>query len=433
MMTWISCTKKVRHCCTAILLITATLLWYDHSLLTLEWQTATAEGERPEDRMEGGNPQPLQNLSHNTSLSSPSKQSYCNISRVLPRGLEIRRKRAQNACAKLHNQLPRVWRRKLNRGPSTRILSPLRWDRLHHLLHCHVPKVASTTWAWHLLRALGVKDEVIATSENVHILLKERVPPPKAQDFKKGLLDGTLKFLVTRHPFQRLVSAYKNKIVWDTKHRHQYVALAQTIMKQHQNPNSSDLVLPTFRHFCHHVADSIETWLLQPETSSWPDRHWMPITYICSPCHLEYDVYCKMDTMDADTSFIANQCGLSHIINHNLVLNPSSLKEKANLTEMSTKDDAHHDQSTLESLKSRYKFEEISEDKKSKASNDIEAIALKKDVDNNQSPESEAQRKSKRQHLLQISYEDYLSELTHDDLQRLYKIYKFDFEIFGYN
>ncbi|XP_071551795.1 uncharacterized protein [Panulirus ornatus] len=371
MMTWISCTKKVRHCCTAILLITATLLWYDHSLLTLEWQTATAEGERPEDRMEGGNPQPLQNLSHNTSLSSPSKQSYCNV--------------------------------------------------------------ASTTWAWHLLRALGVKDEVIATSENVHILLKERVPPPKAQDFKKGLLDGTLKFLVTRHPFQRLVSAYKNKIVWDTKHRHQYVALAQTIMKQHQNPNSSDLVLPTFRHFCHHVADSIETWLLQPETSSWPDRHWMPITYICSPCHLEYDVYCKMDTMDADTSFIANQCGLSHIINHNLVLNPSSLKEKANLTEMSTKDDAHHDQSTLESLKSRYKFEEISEDKKSKASNDIEAIALKKDVDNNQSPESEAQRKSKRQHLLQISYEDYLSELTHDDLQRLYKIYKFDFEIFGYN
>ncbi|KAK8732959.1 hypothetical protein OTU49_006679, partial [Cherax quadricarinatus] len=88
--------------------------------------------------------------------------------------------------------------------------------------------------------------------------------------------------------------------------------------------------MPTFTDFCHYVADSLEAWLLDPDGYSRPDQHWMPITYICSPCIIDYTVYSKLETMESDTRFIADQCGLGQIINYSMKLNPSTLETDGN-------------------------------------------------------------------------------------------------------
>lgn len=141
-----------------------------------------------------------------------------------------------------------------------------------------------------------------------------------------------------------------------------------------------------------------------------------------------------MDTMDSDTRFIAKQCGLSHKIDPSMILNPSSLQEnKANLMENGMKENTNlHIRSAIQGFKSRDELEVRNEHKKTKQSDDIKGTVLRKDTENKYAPESVTE-KAKRQYLLQKSYADYISELSRQDLKRLYKIYKLDFEIFGYN
>lgn len=104
MAAWNLCIKKSRHCCATVLLITVTLLLYGHSLLTVEWQPGTtdeeqrgqatcgdpgicgsqgndsARGGRLESPVERASHKLLHDLSHNSSVSQPSKISYCKVS-----------------------------------------------------------------------------------------------------------------------------------------------------------------------------------------------------------------------------------------------------------------------------------------------------------------------------------------------------------------
>ncbi|XP_068238544.1 carbohydrate sulfotransferase 11-like [Palaemon carinicauda] len=309
-------------------------------------------------------------------------KDMCSVPSVLPEVLERRQTKAQEACERLREELPLRWKRK-DRGPSSGILSKLRWDPQRHLVYCHLPKVASTTWAWHLLRSAGLKDEDIAGHPNVHILLRESLPPPSVEDHDNGFLKDSLAFVVSRHPFHRLVSAYQNKIIEAEKRRQHYVDLRKLILERYHRENDlTNSTLPTFRDFCAYIADTTEEWLRDMNGKEPPDPHWMPMTYMCSPCNLHYDVYSKLDTMEEDARFIATQCGLEDIIKPRAMFNPSS---------------------NLQKEEHRTNEEE--------GSDDMNKIAeSKKNI-----------------------YTKYINELSKEEIERLYDIYKFDFEIFGYS
>ncbi|XP_064112976.1 carbohydrate sulfotransferase 11-like [Macrobrachium nipponense] len=305
---------------------------------------------------------------------------------------------AQEACERLRDELPLRWKRK-DRGPSSGILSKLRWDPKRHLVYCHLPKVASTTWAWHLLRSAGLKDEEIAAHPNVHILLRERLPPPSVEDHDNEFLKDSLAFVVSRHPYHRLVSAYKNKIIEAEKRRQHYVDLRTLILERyHRQKDLTNSTMPTFRDFCEYIADTTEDWLSDLNHKEPPDPHWMPMTYMCSPCNLHYDIYSKMETMEEDARFISAQCGLEDVIRPGAMFNPSSNAQQEEKDRSNNSDDILGARKVDSSL------------------------TLGNAEEENKTGESE-----------ENAYAKYLDELSKEEVGRLYNIYKFDFEIFGYS
>ncbi|XP_066962170.1 carbohydrate sulfotransferase 11-like [Macrobrachium rosenbergii] len=331
-----------------------------------------------------------------TPLLAATRSDMCVVPSKLPEVLEKRRKDAQEACERLRDELPLRWKRK-DRGPSSGMLSKLRWDPKRHLVYCHLPKVASTTWAWHLLRSAGLKDEEIAAHPNVHILLRERLPPPSVEDHDNGFLKDSLAFVVSRHPFHRLVSAYKNKIIEAEKRRQHYVDLRSLILERYHHQNDlTNSTMPTFRDFCEYIADTTEDWLSDLNHKEPPDPHWMPMAYMCSPCNLHYDIYSKMETMEEDARFISAQCGLEDVIKPGAMFNPSSNAQQEE------KDGGNKD-------------DEI-----------IGAGKLDSSLGN-------AEVENKTYESKENVYAKYLDELSKEEIDRLYNIYKFDFEIFGYS
>ena len=70
-------------------------------------------------------------------------------------------------------------------------------------------EVASTTWSWYLLRAAGISDSAIRSHDNVHVLLQKELPPPNKDEGKQQNYEDSLKLVASRHPYERLVSAYQ--------------------------------------------------------------------------------------------------------------------------------------------------------------------------------------------------------------------------------
>ncbi|CAL4238835.1 unnamed protein product, partial [Meganyctiphanes norvegica] len=232
---------------------------------------------------------------------------FCTVPSEVPPLLKQRRKHALLACKRLKKHLPTRWR-----------MRHIRWDKQLNIAYCHVPKAASTTWSWHLLRAIGLKDEIISKTESVHNLLKKYLPYPSIEDTRKGVLDSALKFLVTRRPFERLVSAYQNKIADPLVEPLQYRKIQVQIINQYYEdlPVASKPLVPSFRDFCRYIIDELENWMRDSDKNGLnpPDHHWSPQTYLCSPCKLKYDIYRTHGTISVEETKILNQLYLSETV-----------------------------------------------------------------------------------------------------------------------
>ncbi|XP_069951080.1 carbohydrate sulfotransferase 13 isoform X2 [Cherax quadricarinatus] len=167
------------------------------------------------------------------------------------------------------SQLERIWQ--LNKRST---FHQMFVDQEHSLTWCKVPKAASTSW--------------------LHALLE-----------------------VVRHPFERVLSAYRDKLEdyeRDIKDRggYYYAIYGKRIVKAYRKFTSDDenhtyslRKEPTFREFVHYLLDTdVEEY----------DEHWRPVSLLCTPCHIRYDIIAKMETLSKDADFILYHRGLSSAV-----------------------------------------------------------------------------------------------------------------------
>ncbi|XP_050499925.1 carbohydrate sulfotransferase 11-like isoform X2 [Diabrotica virgifera virgifera] len=117
-------------------------------------------------------------------------------------------------------------------------------------------------------------------------------------EVKECLRDYTL-FLVARHPFERLLSAYQNKFL-DNSPNNKYFKLRygkHIIGKYRQHPSKEDLQTGanvTFREFIQYlIKEGVRT-----------NEHWAPIYDLCLPCTLNYTFISHYETINDDSSTI---------------------------------------------------------------------------------------------------------------------------------
>ncbi|XP_077493079.1 carbohydrate sulfotransferase 11-like isoform X2 [Amblyomma americanum] len=167
----------------------------------------------------------------------------------------------------------------------------------HHFAFCSVPKAATSS-----LKALVLKaDKTLSSSDTADDIFsvfrrKHRAVLPGAY-WRDKLGSSFTKVIIVRHPFERLVSAYLNKVrttrpyVWGAKRMYKRGFVGS-------GPNG------TFT-----FAEFVENILKEPVTS-W-DPHWAPYTPRCQPCTMRYDIIGKVETIDADLQHLLPKIGLA--------------------------------------------------------------------------------------------------------------------------
>ena len=130
-----------------------------------------------------------------------------------------------------------------------------------------------------------------------------------AEQIKSNFSDY-FKFMFVRNPFERLLSAYVNKIEHPLKKAVEYAYIGPVrginIMFRHNNSLSNDDV--TFQELLHLLISR----LIRGKTL---DEHYDPYKYILNPCNFKFDFIGKSETFAQDAAFV-----FKHLFNETIEL-----------------------------------------------------------------------------------------------------------------
>ena len=132
-----------------------------------------------------------------------------------------------------------------------------------------------------------------------------KYPVPETEKLRKKALESATKFLVVRHPMDRLVSSYLDKVA-DTskepnllKHRDVKNAILESVGKKPELGT-----VPTFPEFIDYVLE--ETKNLHSPRDWKGVMTWKSYYSKCLPCDVKYDVIMKLETHTEDEKWLIN-------------------------------------------------------------------------------------------------------------------------------
>jgi len=285
--------------------------------------------------------------------------------------LHARQKSVREACDKFEDEM----------GTQKLLFSRLRWAVPERLLYCPVFKAASTSW---LVNYLKLSNSSTNPKEgNLHSKITNLFPPPATFKLRKKIYSESIKFIIVRHPFERLVSAYRDKLAGFSRNDH-YLDMRKHIITKYRKDLSDKSAIPTFSESVDFVLDELKK--MEAGSSNLViDGHFMPYTRRCIPCAIEYDVIIKFESLEDDSQYLIEQCNLEDKL--------QVVHENAAPTGPRTPQGQKNKSKKVKSGKSNPELT---------ASSTNKALTFFKDIES-------------------------------DKIKQLYTHYKYDFEIFGYS
>ncbi|XP_054604082.2 carbohydrate sulfotransferase 11 isoform X1 [Nothobranchius furzeri] len=184
-------------------------------------------------------------------------------------------------------------------------------DDKHGLLYCYVPKVACTNWKRVLMVLTGVagahKDPLAIPANEAHVPGNLRTLSEYSTSEINQRLRSYLKFIFVREPFERLVSAYRNKFTrsYNTAFHKRYGTKIVQRHRPHPQPEAlekgNDV---SFEEFVYYLVDPA-TQREEPF-----NEHWERVHSLCHPCLIHYDVVGKYETLEQDSRYVLQLAGV---------------------------------------------------------------------------------------------------------------------------
>ncbi|XP_063597684.1 carbohydrate sulfotransferase 10-like [Penaeus indicus] len=210
------------------------------------------------------------------------------------------------------------------------------WDTKHtpSIVWCPVYKVASTTWMRNFLRLAHFNENNPKIPRNIskekqdkrrfsvrfgatHNRVFELYPGPEDDAERSRVMQESVRVIIVRHPFARLLSAYRDKMIKKNPIpvRFKFRELQKYIIAKYRGSNSTDnSSFPSFAEFVQHVIDSTEEYVTPKD---WTDnvKCWLPYWVHCGVCSSDYNIIMKLESMKDDERFLITLSRLEELKN----------------------------------------------------------------------------------------------------------------------
>ena len=121
----------------------------------------------------------------------------------------------------------------------------------------------------------------------------------------RSKLKGYYKFVIYRHPLERLASAWYHKFVQRRSYSTHYFQNVYSTFGERMG----NLTLVPFKNFLEALVSTDPDLRLHFSR----DKHWQDQFKLCHPCHIKYDYIAKVETMDTDAKVLLKQYGVSQL------------------------------------------------------------------------------------------------------------------------
>ncbi|KAJ3595815.1 hypothetical protein NHX12_002229 [Muraenolepis orangiensis] len=215
----------------------------------------------------------------------------------LARTQAARRRLLREVCAKYQ---PSVADQLLSRRQVSRVYVE---DR-SRLLYCEVPKAGCSNWK-RVLMVLGgdAASPADIPHDAAHYANRLRRLDSYNRTGIAERLQAYTKVLFVREPFERLVSAFRDK--FESPNSYYHPVFGRPIISRYR-VNASRSALRTgagvsFREFV--------LYLLDVHRPVGMDIHWEPVSQLCHPCLLRYNFLGKFENMEEEANFLLRSVG----------------------------------------------------------------------------------------------------------------------------
>ncbi len=180
------------------------------------------------------------------------------------------------------------------------------------LLFCGIPKVSSTSWKRKLIAMSKIHNVnrtwILTTTAIRHDEMMKHYGLRFLHTYSPSdiadILKTYFKFVFVRHPFDRLVSAFKDKFNPNNPHKgYQKIVGIKAIKMFRKNASHNALETGndvTMKEFLQYVVkEGLDNHI--------EHEHWQTYIKLCLPCLIHYDVIGKLETHERDMKYMLSK------------------------------------------------------------------------------------------------------------------------------
>ncbi|XP_071530114.1 carbohydrate sulfotransferase 11-like isoform X2 [Panulirus ornatus] len=190
------------------------------------------------------------------------------------------------------------------------MMAHMHFDDERKAIYCFVPKVACTSWkrVWMKMTGIVPPDKNISTISRYTV--HTRVPLLSTNKERDVKFNTYRKFMFVRHPFDRVLSAFKDKIESEDKASayNFHKQIGEKIEMKYRGTKAGHGKNVTFSEFIRFISE--------PGPGSFEQRneHWLSVHHLCNPCTVQYDFIGKYENLKEDANYVLDWLGARDVI-----------------------------------------------------------------------------------------------------------------------